>query len=389
MTPFANFQFFAVALYFIVPTILVRLALGFSRSWIVIACVFMAVLQFYGRLSFGDLYEISEPAYVGIFAVCQYVVAWLFLKSRAWTTSRVPYWSALLLCLAPLIVARLLPRVLPDYELGFLGISYVTFRALDVIFSIRDRVIVDLPPVQYLTFLFFFPTTSAGPIDRYRRFASDWKAGPGRRDFLIDLDGAIHKTFTGFLYKFILAKLIFDNWLTPASQTRGLVDMISYTYAYTFYLFFDFAGYSQFAIAFSYLLGIHTPENFNLPFIASNIRDFWNRWHKSLSYFLRDHIYMRFVLAAGKGKWFRGRYTSSYIGFFLAFGLMGLWHGPEAHYLVYGVYHALLLIGHDLFARWNKVHQLWPSGLVGKVLAIALTFHIVAFGFLIFSGHWF
>jgi membrane protein involved in D-alanine export len=389
MTPFANFQFFAVALYLIVPTIMVRLALGFSRSWIVIACVFMAVLQFYGRLSFGELYEISEPAYVGIFAVFQYLVAWLFLKSRAVTTGRTPYWSALLLCLAPLIVARFLPRTLPEYDLGFLGISYVTFRALDVIFSIRDRVIVDLPPVQYLTFLFFFPTTSAGPIDRYRRFASDWKSSPGRREFLLDLDGAVHRAFTGFLYKFILAKLIFDNWLTPAGESRSLLDMVSYTYAYTFYLFFDFAGYSQFAIAFSYLLGIHTPENFNRPFIASNIRDFWNRWHMSLSYFLRDHIYMRFVLAAGKGKWFRGRYTSSYIGFFLAFGLMGLWHGPEAHYLVYGVYHAFLLIAHDLFARWNKTHHLWLSGLVGKLLAIVLTFHIIAFGFLIFSGHWF
>ena len=63
----------------------------------------------------------------------------------------------------------------------------------------------------------------------------------------------------------------------------GLTDGISYMYAYTLYLFFDFAGYSAFAIGFSYLFGIHTPENFNRPFLAPNIRDFWNRWHISLS----------------------------------------------------------------------------------------------------------
>ena len=90
----------------------------------------------------------------------------------------------------------------------FAGIAYVTLRSLDVIFSIQDRIIVSLPPGQFLAFLFFFPTISSGPIDRYRRFADDWKRRHGREELLTDLDGAVHLTFTGFLLKFILAALV-------------------------------------------------------------------------------------------------------------------------------------------------------------------------------------
>src|SRR5437870_10707770 len=102
--------------------------------------------------------------------------------------------------------------------------------------------------------------------------------------------------------------------MDPAAERSGVMDIISYMYAYSLYLFFDFAGYSAFAIGFSYLFGIHTPENFNKPFLARNIRDFWNRWHMTLSFWLRDHVYMRFVMAATKGRWFKGRYAASHIG---------------------------------------------------------------------------
>jgi membrane protein involved in D-alanine export len=152
-------------------------------------------------------------------------------------------------------------------------------------------------------------------------------------------------------------------------------------------LFFDFAGYSAFAIGLSYLFGVHTPENFHLPFLARNIRDFWNRWHISLSFWFRDHVYMRFLLTAGKAKWFKGKHTASYLGLFLTFGLMGIWHGTEAHYLIYGVYHAVLLCGYDAFARWNKKSKAWPDGPAWRVLNIVLTIHAVCFGLLIFSGH--
>src|SRR5438093_6107564 len=156
-------------------------------------------------------------------------------------------------------------------------------------------------------------------------------------------------------------------------------------YAYSFYLFFDFAGYSAFAISLSYLFGIHTPENFRQPFLARNIRDFWNRWHITLSFWFRDHVYMRFLLSAARGKWFKSMHTAAILGYFLAFGLMGLWHGIEPHYILYGLYQATLLSAFHIFSTWNKERRYWPDGPLSHMLAVFLTFHFVGLCFLIFS----
>jgi membrane protein involved in D-alanine export len=241
--------------------------------------------------------------------------------------------------------------------------------------------------IDLFMFLFFFPTISAGPIDRYRRFMGDWRRKRSRVEFLTDLDGAVHHFFRGLLYKFILAALIEQHWLKVAARSHGFGALLSYMYAYSFYLFFDFAGYSAFAISISYLFGVHTPENFNRPFLARNIRDFWNRWHITLSFWFRDHVYMRFLLAAGRGKWFRSMHTAAILGYFLAFGLMGLWHGIEPHYILYGLYMATLLSVFHIFSSWKKVHQHWREGPLWHALAVFVTFNAVCFGLLIFSGH--
>ena len=169
--------------------------------------------------------------------------------------------------------------------------------------------------------------------------------------------------------------------------SHGVGATVSFMYAYSAYLFFDFAGYSAFAIGVGRLFGVRTPENFDRPVLAGNIKEFWDRWHISLSWWFRDHVYMRFVLAATKGRWFAGRVTASYLGFLLSFGLMGLWHGVAMHYVAYGLYHAGLLIAHDAYNRRRPrraVESGWHARRIGSVL---LTAHAVMFGFLIFSGH--
>ncbi|MGV3531413.1 MAG: MBOAT family O-acyltransferase, partial [Chthoniobacteraceae bacterium] len=231
------------------------------------------------------------------------------------------------------------------------------------------------------------PTLSSGPIDRYRRFGQDWAKIRGRTEFLDDLDAAVARVFQGFLYKFIIAALISIYWMDRVDGDRSFGGVLQYMYAYTAYLFFDFAGYSAFAIGFSRLFGIRTPENFDKPFLSKNIKDFWNRWHMSLSFWFRDHVYMRFLLAAGKGKWFKGKHTASYLGLTLTFGLMGIWHGLELHYILYGFYHAALLCGYEVFSRWNKKRKLWGDGPFWRGANILLTCHVVAFGLLLFSGH--
>jgi len=385
MIPFANFSFFGLMLYAVIPTVLLGVAGRAGRRWAFFITILYLIAQFRDQLHVNPYFSVPNLLIVGGYALFEWLVAILFLRARLQSKSIPQFYGAFLLALAPLAAAKFLPLTFPGFEFGFLGISYITFRILDVLFCIQDGLIKSLPATELFTYLFFFPTISAGPIDRYRRFNGDWKSKRSREHFLIDLDVALERTFRGFLYKFILAALIKRFWVDQA--TGGSFSQIaSYMYAYSLYLFFDFAGYSAFAIAFSRLFGICTPENFDRPFLAHNIRDFWNRWHITLSFWFRDHVYMRFLLAAIKGKWFKNDQIGSYVAFFLSFGLMGLWHGIALHYIIYGCYHACLFTAHDLFLRWNKKRQWWGTGPVWRVVSIFVTANLVCFGFLIFSG---
>ncbi len=407
MTPYADFLYFGLLLYPVIPTVILGLLGRINWRWILVVTAIVLAVQFANTLNVLPHTAVQELWIVLGFAAWQ----WLVTQGFFWAHQRAPrvsvaadatiqpatvyrrtqlnrwvYYAALALSLLPLAVAKFVPLIAPQTLFGFLGISYVTFRCLDVIFGIQDGLITSLPNAQYLTYVFFFPTISSGPIDRYRRFAQDWNCQRTRTQFLQDLDSGVHRVFTGFLYKFILAALIKQYWLDPVTKGSDILSIASYMYAYSLYLFFDFAGYSQFAIGLSYLFGIHTPENFNRPFLARDVRDFWNRWHMTLSTWFRDHIYMRFVIAATKGKWFKGRYTASYLGFFVMFGLMGLWHGTTPNYLLYGLYHAVWFSSYDFFQRWNKQHKLWGDGPLWRAAGVFITFNLVCFGFLIFSG---
>src|SRR5205823_6926250 len=146
---------------------------------------------------------------------------WLAVRAFAGVGARAswPFYGALGVSLLPLALAKVIPLVAPKSQFGFLGISYVTFRALDVVFCLRDQVIAAPGTLDFLMFLFFFPTISAGPVDRYRRFVTDWKRKRTRAEFLSDLDGAVHRFFRGLFYKFIIAALIKQHWLEPVARS--------------------------------------------------------------------------------------------------------------------------------------------------------------------------
>lgn len=386
MIPYASALYFGVLLYVALPVVVLGLGGRAAARWALLATVGMLAVQYADRVALLPGLTVREIWLVAAYAAFEWGIAAAFLRRRARGRRRATFALALLLAALPLLAAKWLPLVAPAAWFGFLGISYVTFRALDVIICIEDGLITRLPPAQFLTFLLFFGTISAGPIDRYRRFATDWTRRRSRAEFLDDLDGAVHRLFIGLLYKFIVAALIKQYWLDPAAAQDGVAGTLSYMYAYSLHLFFDFAGYSAFAIAVSYLFGIHTPENFDRPFLARNIRDFWNRWHITLSWWLRDHVYMRFVMAAMKGRWFRSSAVASALGLFLAFGLMGLWHGTSLNYVLYGLYHGVLLAAHETIVRWDKRRLLWGDGPLWQLAGIVGTFHLVCFGFLLFSG---
>lgn len=389
MIPYTSFLYFGISLYALLPAAFFGFFKRFWKAWLVLATLLMLVVQY------SDLNRARGNALPVIFvvlgyAILQYLIALLFLKIRQRGVNRWALYGAISLSILPLAVEKIATLSQTHSLFVFLGISYITFRSVDVLLGVQDKLIKEIKPLQYLTFLLFFPTISSGPIDRYRRFAQDWSKERTREEIVQDLDGGVRRIFTGFLYKFILAVLIKQYWLDPAAAGAGFLNTLSYMYAYFFYLFFDFAGYSAFAIGFSYIFGIHTPENFNSPFLSRDIRDFWNRWHMSLSFWFRDHIYNRFTFAALKGKWFKDNQTASSLGFMLTMGLMGVWHGLAWHYIVYGLYHgALLVITNWLDKKYKGNRLLNDNGFFWRALSIVITFHLVAFSLLIFSGRLF
>ena len=395
MIPYATFAYFGVLLYVVVPSIAAGLlgrARLLSRIVLVLATLGMLLAQYGGLAPLWANGPVGQGVWLVIgFALGQWAVAWGLLAVRRRRLGRdrlerYAFFGAIGLALAPLVAVRVSDLVPGLSLLNFVGLSYVTFRAVDVLICVHDRVVRELSPGRYLLFLFFFPTISAGPIDRYRRFVGDLDRPHDRAGFLADLDAAVHQIMTGFALKFVLAELVRRFALEPAGTVSGPLGLVLYAYAYTGYLYFDFAGYSAFAIGVGRLFGIDVPANFRRPFLAPDIREFWNRWHISLSTWLRDHVYMRFLMTASRGRWFSDRHLTSYVGLLVSFGLMGAWHGLESRFLLYGLYHAGLLIGHDLFGRWNAKHQVWQCGPAWRVAGVVLTFHAVCFGMLLFSG---
>lgn len=384
LTPYAEFTYFILLLFISIPAVILGFLEKKRTLYTALATVCVIIYTFAPSL--------QELCALFLYVAFQWELLNIFLYLRKQKKSQEICWLAVILSIAPLIVVKLTPLAVkifsrPLTNIGFLGISYLTFKSVQVLVETYDGLIKEMSFFNYVNFLVFFPTISSGPIDRSRRFIADFTRIIPRNEYKTYLYQGINKIFQGFLYKFIIAHLIDTYWLKAVSrQSMTFLHTWNYMYAYSFYLFFDFAGYSLFAIGFSYIFGIKTPENFNLPFISRNIKDFWNRWHITLSYWFRDYIYMRVVITLTKRKLFTYKYAPSFIGYFLLFGLMGLWHGLYWHYIIYGLYHAVLMTGYDLYTNWNKRHQLIKNNIWVTMGSMLITFHIVCFGFLIFSG---
>ena len=166
-------------------------------------------------------------------------------------------------------------------------------------------------------------------------------------------------------------------------------------YVFGFDLFFDFAGYSMFALAASNLMGIKSPINFDKPFISRDLKEFWNRWHMSLSFWFRDFVFMRLVMVLMRNKVFKNRNTTSNVAYVINMMVMGFWHGVTWYYIAYGIFHGIGLGINDAWLRKKKTInkerkkaglEPLPENKWTKALGIFITFNTVMLSFLIFSG---
>ncbi|CUY00445.1 D-alanyl-lipoteichoic acid biosynthesis protein DltB [Staphylococcus epidermidis VCU071] len=401
MIPYGTFTFFLIAFIVLIPVIV----LGFlgKRSYIYngISTAIMIVIIFASDKHnlLGQKYLSAQLFCFIIYVIWQAALIMYYYQSRQRKNTFTKFVTIMVLSILPLAIVKILQSSwLGGHQIhfheskliefvGFLGISYVTFKSVQLIMEIRDGSIKEIKVGKLIQFISFFPTISSGPIDRYKRFVKDDKKVPSGAEYRELVVKAIHMIMLGFLYKYIIAYLIQTYAVNPLQlNLHGFTHMWLYMYAYSLYLFFDFAGYSLFAIAVSYLYGIKTPPNFKQPFKAKNIKDFWNRWHMTLSFWFRDCIYMRSLFYMSRKKLLKSQFAMSNVAFFLNFFIMGVWHGLEVYYIVYGLYHAALFIGYGYYERWRKKHPpRWQNGFT-TAISIIITFHFVTFGFLIFSG---
>ena len=374
MIPFSGLLFFYLLFLGLLPAVVLGLLGKKLHYYGIFRCAAMLVIVFWqnGQLAALALFFLWEMALCCLF--------WRLPKR-----TRPLLWAAVILALGPLGLIKLGEVLQPFSLFRLMGASYMSFRAVQVLLDIYDERLQKLRLVALGYFLLFFPAVSSGPIDRYRRFLSDLDRPPDRERYRTLLAQGIWKLAGGCVSAVVISGFIQQYWLAALPES-GFGATLSYMYGYTFYLFFNFAGYSSMAIGTGYLLGIQMPENFNQPFLSVDMKDFWSRWHISLSTWLRDYLYSRFVMKSLKQKRFSNPRTASYLGYVLNMMAMGAWHGLQPQYLLYGVYHSALMCLNEVLDLHCKPFRSFKTHGAGQVVCVLVTFHLFSFGLLIFSG---
>jgi alginate O-acetyltransferase complex protein AlgI len=264
-----------------------------------------------------------------------------------------------------------------------LGFSYLSFELLHVIIERRRGRLVSVGVVDLMAYAFFLPCRIAGPIRRFPEFTAAVAGAQASPD---NVYAGLIRILVGLGKKLVLA-----DTLALAGAELGNVRSARHAWtvvlAYTFRIYFDFSAYSDCAIGLSRVLGIAVPENFSYPYLAVNVREFWNRWHISLSHWVRDYVFVptgRALFGTFLRPWPGLIATVSYL---VTFVVVGAWHGVTAGFLVWGAYHGLLLSAHHLIrARLpaSISDHAWYRSKPAAAIGGLITFGFVAVGWVPF-----
>ena len=379
MSLFAGYDFFVCLIVLLIPAVVLGMCEIHLKWYRWIITVFF-IYQLYKSTPVQFAFMLG---YV-VFATCL-VQFYLFLRLKYGRKANI-YRCAALLAVLPLLIYKIV--AIHRYSLfGFVGISYICFRVVQVIIESYDGVIKEINVWQFIEFLVFFTSLSSGPIDRSRRFKADDERAWSREEYADLLLTGAYKLVLGIFYK-VACSAIFFNILQKYFEGRYKpLYLIGYAYVYGLYLFFDFAGYSSMAVGTSYILGIRMPDNFNKPFLSIDIKDFWNRWHITLSSWFRDFIFTRFMIDSARKKRFSNRLTGAAVGLILNMFIMGLWHGLEMHYILYGLYHGCILAFLEVYQKKSSFYKKYKRKKWYIAGSWFLNLNVVMLGFLIFSGY--
>ncbi len=365
--------FFAVV--FATHWLLVRFAPALTRPFLLLAS-----LAFYG---FWSIPFCAALLAIGLFAWAIGLKVredenWLILGvggTLGWL-AYFKYTGFLLREATPLAVSLGFPPLPAPEILLPVGISFYCFQVISYMVDVRrGDVAAERSPLNVLVYLCFFPHLAAGPIVRAAHFLPQVAALPDRWRVPLAMGGLL--ILGGLFKKMVLANEIATGIVDPVFRdpaSYGALDIALAAYGYTIQIWCDFSGYSDIAIGVAALLGYHFPKNFDQPFRALSLSEFWRRWHISLSTWLRDYLYK--PLGGSHGT--EGRTARNLM---LTMVLGGIWHGAAWTFVAWGALHgAALVIERALGLRAV------PSGWGGRILRWAITFHIVVAAFVLFRA---
>ncbi len=246
-----------------------------------------------------------------------------------------------------------------------IGISFYTFQSLSYTIDVwRGQIEAERNLLRFATYIAFFPQLVAGPIVRAAEFLPQLRSK--LRVDVEDVNFAVFRITKGLFKKVVLGDLIAANFAdlvfaTPL-QYSSLENLIA-LYAFTLQIYADFSGYSDIAIGVARLLGFKLPENFDRPYQARDVGEFWRRWHMTLSTWLRDYVF--FPLGGS-----RGSQARTYFNLWLTMLLVGIWHGASWNFVIYGNLHAAALV----YSRFNRLQAQRGEKIYGMMSLAAAAF---------------
>lgn len=260
------------------------------------------------------------------------------------------------------------------------GISFFTFQSLSYTIDVYRGTLKPIHSLlQYAFYISFFPQLVAGPIVRASEFIPQIK----KKVFVSDdmINKAVLLIASGIFKKSVISDYISINFVDRVFDNpvlySGFENLLA-LYGYAIQIYCDFSGYSDIAIGIALLLGFHFPKNFDAPYKSLSIQEFWRRWHMTLSFWLRDYLYIFWLGGNRVGK------IRSYINLFLTMLFGGLWHGASLNFILWGGLHGIGLMINKAYREIVGCENKIRSSKVVNVLCFLLTFHFVTAGWLLF-----
>jgi len=263
------------------------------------------------------------------------------------------------------------------------GISFYTFQFISYLVDVyQEKIPASRNLLTFWNFASFFPHVISGPIMRGGELIPQMEQMQSKK-MQDHIRLGLSWLALGLFKKIVIADYLalYANDLFARSASLGTVETWIAAYLYTFQLYFDFSAYSEMAVGIAWLFGIRLNLNFRTPYLSGNATEFWRRWHITLSTWIRDYLY----IPLGGSR--RGE-LRKYLNLLLAMTISGLWHGAAFTFVIWGMYHGLLLITHNLYLKWKKRQafaRMFDHWLY-KGISVFIFFHLICIGWVFFRA---